>query len=336
MPINKNALLRYQVLDRCFRNPGKRYYIKDLLKACNDALFDYDPEAQGIKKRQLYEDIRFMESSQGWSIPLERIRDGQRTYLRYDDLDFSINNQPLNEVETEQLKSAMMVLTKFKGMPQFEWVNELMPKIDQSFNLTNAPNEIISFESNQFLLGLEYLNDFFNAIRFKQALEITYQSFKSNAEQSFCFHPYYLKQFSNRWYVFGKNQGFDSLTNLALDRCKKVEISSSEYDDSQIVNFEEYFDDFIGVTKSQDTGIQKIVLKAIRSSPPYIKSKPLHPSQKRIEETDKHYLFSIEVIPNYELEKLVLSYGEDIEVVEPKDFRDKIHSRIKSGLNNYK
>lgn len=69
-----------------------------------------------------------MESSQGWNIPLERIKDGRKKIFRYKDLAFSINNQPLNELEAEQLKSAMFVLKRFKGLPQFKWINELLPK----------------------------------------------------------------------------------------------------------------------------------------------------------------------------------------------------------------
>ena len=83
MAVNKNAMLRYQVLDKCFRNTGKRYYINDLIEACNKALLEYSPDSDGIKKRQLYEDIRFMESSQGWSIPLDRVKEGRRSYFQY-------------------------------------------------------------------------------------------------------------------------------------------------------------------------------------------------------------------------------------------------------------
>ena len=133
MPNNKNALIRYQALDRCFRNPGRRYYWENLLEACNKALLDFDPASDGIQRRQLLDDIRFMESEQGWSIPLERHKEGKRVFYRYDDLKFSINNQPINETEAHQLKSALLVLSRFKGLPQFEWINEIIPKFEQSF-----------------------------------------------------------------------------------------------------------------------------------------------------------------------------------------------------------
>ena len=66
MSLNKNAQIRYQVLDRCFRNTGRIYFIDDLLEECNKALLNFDSTSKGIQRRQLFDDIRFMESEQGW------------------------------------------------------------------------------------------------------------------------------------------------------------------------------------------------------------------------------------------------------------------------------
>ena len=86
MPINKNAIIRYQVLDKCFSDFRHRYYIEDLIEACSEALYDYTGKG-GVGRRQIFDDITFMESSQGWSIPLERLKDGKRTYYRYENRD---------------------------------------------------------------------------------------------------------------------------------------------------------------------------------------------------------------------------------------------------------
>ena len=85
MAVNKNALIRYQALDRCFRNSGRMYFWEDLLEECNKALMDFDPNSEGIQRRQLFDDIRFMESEQGWLIPLGRIQYSRKVYYRYED-----------------------------------------------------------------------------------------------------------------------------------------------------------------------------------------------------------------------------------------------------------
>lgn len=335
MAINKNAFIRYQALDRCFRNPGRKFYIADLLEICNEAITELDPNSSGIKVRQLYDDITFMESSQGWSIPLDRIKDGRKKYFRYEDSSFSINSEPINDLEAEQLKSAMMVLKRFKGMPQFEWINELLPKLDDTFKLSHHSDNIISFDRNEYLKGTEYLSPLFNAILYKQALLITYQSFKSDTEQKLIFHPYHLKSYNNRWFLFGKSGNYENFTNLALDRIKGIENSETEYLENVALDFEEFFEDIIGVSKLADEKPIKIELLATLKIAPYIKTKPLHGSQKTITDSEDGFTFSIEVIPNYELEQLLLSYGEAITIIGPPDFRQKMKQRVMELLDNF-
>ena len=70
MAFNKNALTRYKILDSCFRNTGRRYFIEDLINACNQALGELKSGYNGISRRQIFDDIAFMESNGGWSIEL--------------------------------------------------------------------------------------------------------------------------------------------------------------------------------------------------------------------------------------------------------------------------
>ena len=93
MPTNKNASIRYQALDKCFRDRFHRYYVEDLLEKCEEALYYYNGVG-GVSRRQIFEDIKFMESDAGWSIPLEHKKDGRKVYYRYSDSNFSINNPP--------------------------------------------------------------------------------------------------------------------------------------------------------------------------------------------------------------------------------------------------
>jgi len=334
MAITKNALIRFQTLDRCFRNPGRRYYINDLLEECNKALIDFDHGSDGIKKRQLYQDLIFMESSQGWSIPLERIKDGRKTYFKYEDPKFSINSQPLNELEAEQLKSAMMVLQRFKGLPQFKWINEILPKLDQAFNFTEDTGGIISFDNNEFLKGLEFIDPLFNAILYKKVIRIKYQSFKNPEPVEMVFSPYHLKEYNNRWFLYGKDSSYDNVINIALDRIVAVEETDLPFEICEI-DFEEYFEDVLGVSFFPEQPIEKIFLRVAKSLWPYIETKPLHGSQKVISRKENYIDISLELILNYELEAQILQFGEKVEVLAPVDFRAKIANRITKSKKKY-
>lgn len=327
MPTNKHAIIRYQALNKCFRNPGKKYYINDLIMECNRAIYEFSGIEDGVKLRQIHDDIRFMESEQGWSIPLKHIRDGKKVYYRYEDMNFSINNQPLNETELIQLRETLLTLSRFRGMPQFEWINEIITRLHSSLNIRNQNEQIIEFEQNDFLKGLEYITPLYNSILYKKVLNIDYRSFKQDVIQTFVFHPYYLKQYKNRWFIFGLNQKLNVIINLALDRILGLDESIQAYIDNEI-NFSEYFEDIIGVTLYKDARPEKIFLKIGHDTFPYIRTKPLHGSQK-IKMNDGEYIVEIEVIPNYELESLILSYGDAIEVLAPESLRNKLVERIK-------
>ncbi|UCS94970.1 WYL domain-containing protein [Echinicola marina] len=334
MATNKNALIRYQTLDKCFRNPGRMYFWEDLLDECNSALAEFDPKVEGIQRRQLFDDIRFMESEQGWSISLKRIRDGRKVYYRYNDLSFSINNQPLNDSEAEQIKSALQILSRFSGTPQFEWVNEMIPMLESKFGLIERKNEVISFESNIDLKGLHFLTPLFNSIINERVLKVTYKDFKSSEPYEITFHPYFLKQYNNRWFAFGLNS--DNLVpnwNLALDRIESLSETSLKYKPSK-TDWEEYFYDLVGVTSPEGVKLQEIVLKFTPEVAPYVVTKPIHPSQKH--KNDPTGLeVRIKVIPNFELERLVLSFGEQVEVIFPQDFKERIAHRLNLAIRSY-
>ena len=133
MPKNKNATIRYRVLDRCFRNRRRRFFIDDLVDACNEELMAYD--GSSVSKRQVQQDIAFLESDAGGAIDLERNRDGHKIYFRYHDPDFSILNIPMSQEEAEQLSDTIQMLSRFNGLPQFTWMDEVLVRLKDSFQL---------------------------------------------------------------------------------------------------------------------------------------------------------------------------------------------------------
>ena len=329
-------MIRYHALDKCFRNRVNKYFIEDLIEECSLAIKDLEPNSNGISKRTVQYDIRFMESEQGWSVPLERHFEEKKVYYRYSDPDFSINNQPLNESEATQLKSALQVLSRFKGAADFSWVEEIAAKLEHELKLKDTEKQVMSFDHNEFLKGLHFLGDLFNAIVYKKSLKIIYQSFKSDKASEIVFHPYFLKQYNKRWFLFGKNNQYPGITNLALDRILSFSDHNIKYIENNEVDFESYFDDIIGVTLHQDEELTKIEIWASNDIAPYIKTKPLHGSQKRISENEDGYTFSIEIIPNMEFEQLILSYGEKVKVLSPDNVVSRIKLMVHGCLKNYK
>lgn len=332
MATNKHAQIRYNTLDKCFRNTGRRYAIDDLVDACNEAIYDFTGKDEGIKKRQLYDDIQFMESEQGWGVELEKTKEGRKVYYRYANPNFSISSKPINETEAIQLKEALLTLSRFKGMPQYEWIDELGSRLDAEFKLNKNSEKVMSFEENEYLEGKTFLSELYNFIIYKKTIFIEYKTFKTENSIVYEVSPYHLKQYNKRWFLFGKSPNFETLTNFALDRIISIKESSTIYEDCTI-DFNEYFEDVVGVT-IPDANIEIIKIRVTDRLVPYIKTKPLHPSQSYQNENGIHRI-TIKVIPNYELESLLLSYGEGLQVLEPISFMEKMKSRIEKMKNNY-
>lgn len=295
-----------------------------------------DPDSDGISRRQIFEDIAFMESEEGWSIDLGRFREERKVFYRYNDTTFSINNMPLNEVEINQLKSAVDILSQFKGMPQFEWMHELVPKLQQGTLVENGKKTIIEFDSNQYLKGIENLGTLHNAISYKKVLCISYHPFEADAPFNVTLHPYYLKQYNNRWFLFGYNPDRGKYDwNLALDRIVSIAEEKGKYEKNTEIDWGEYFEDIIGVTKPADARVEAITLHFYGKTGRYIESKPLHGSQ-RSKWIDSNTLeVSLQLMINYEFERLILSYADSVLVLSPEKLGGQIKERISAALKKY-
>ncbi|RLD51193.1 MAG: WYL domain-containing protein [Bacteroidetes bacterium] len=335
MATNKNAIIRYNALDKCFSNFGKKYYFEDLLDAINNALSDFDASSTGIKIRQLRDDIRFMRSEAGYSAPIKAFQeDGKKAYYRYEEKDFSINKSPLNVTEIGQLKSALTILQRFEGAPQFEWISEITTMFEDKFELKKSDKKIISYDENIDYSGYNNISPLFNAVLNKQTLKIRYKPFDKH-EFTLIFHPYFLKQYNKRWFVFGYNQELKISTwNMALDRILEIKESDEKYISTNI-DWEDYFYDVIGVTIPQNKKIEEIELLFSEEQSSYIQTKPLHPSQKSYLLESGMLKVKLKLIPNYELELLLLSFADKVKVISPKSLKNKIAERLKKGYLHY-
>lgn len=335
MATNKHAIIRYHALDLCFSNTGRKYFIDDLIEACNKAIYEYTGKSDTVKRRQVFNDIKFMESEQGWSVPLDRIKESKQAYYRYSDKTFSIKKQIVNESEAKQLKEALLLLTRFKGMPQFEWMEEILVRIESTFNFTGNTNIIVGFEQNPYLKGLDNFTEIFNSIHYEKVLKINYQGFKQEKPTEITLHPYYLKQYNSRWFLFGFNDNLKTITNLALDRIIDFKESNKKYISNNEINFEEYFEDIVGVTLMESETPKRILIEVASSIWPYIKSKPLHGSQKIVKKDKRGVMIELFVQMNYELITLLFSFGEGLKILEPDDLRKNIKTKAEALFNKY-
>jgi predicted DNA-binding transcriptional regulator YafY len=333
MPTNRHAQIRYTVLDQCFSNFNRVYTYDDLLREVNNKLRDIG--TKGIEKRQLQYDIQHMQSSEGWSIELEEgLKQKRKKVFRYADKNFTIADNPLNVSEIEQLETTLTILSRYKHREEFSWLEELIPRMQQAFDLVAAGEEgIISYQQNVDLKGIEHLGTLFNLIVKHKQIKLIYEPF-NKSEQEHILNPLHLKQYNNRWFLFGYNTEYDSISNFPLDRINLIEELGETFAPHNI-NWLDYFDDIIGVTHPEDAKVETIKLRFSEKRISYVKTKPLHSTQRILKDDPSGLSISIEVIPNNEMYQLLLSFGHQVEVLAPEIVRKEMKAKIQKMVKIY-
>lgn len=217
------------------------------------------------------------------------------------------------------------------GLPHFDWLNVVAARFEQSSR--QPGRQIASFESGPNG-DSRFFQPLLDAANNKYAVQLCYQKFDSEPTQR-VVHPYYLKQYRLRWYLFCFDERRQQIVCFALDRivslqkAKDVEFKETE------VDFNHYFDDIVGVTKPSGGQVEHIRLWADHWVTNYLSTSPLHNSQRTESEGPEYCVLTLDVIPNFELEQELLFLGEHVKVMEPETLRATIRRRLQATTNMY-
>lgn len=336
MPVNRNALIRYRTIDKCLGNRFRKWTLDDLIEACSQALYEFEGIDKGVSRRSVQADIEMMRSDKlGYEAPIIVV---DRKFYTYEDKNYSITNIPLSHQDMKVLAEVSGLLKQFKGFSQFEDLTEMVSKLEDKIHSqkTHSPS-VVDFEKNDHLRGLEFIEPIRKAIVSKTALCITYQSFKARHPGTFCFSPYLLKEYRNRWFVLGENHSkHPLLMTLALDRLQSLEEDKNEpYRENNSIDFTTYFSDAIGVTKTPGQKDCEVTFWMDHKTAPYVITKPLHATQKILSEDEKGKTFSIRVILNFELERELLGFGARIKILGPRILKKWITDQLNMAVRQY-
>ena len=332
MPVDRQVLIRYRVLNRCFRNAHREFDINALLDAVNRELEKHD--CQPISERTLRADIQRLQEPP-YHIELdESLKSGKRRLYRYADVSFSLPMVTLDDEEKEMLKKTIAMLSQYDDIPQYQWMLTLLSQIENG-NGWESGKRFVEFQNNADLVGIGHFQVLLGAIINKQPLSISYKPF-GKPERSMNIHPYYLKQYNDRWFLVAQTEGFDDLSVLAIDRIDSIKTLHIPFIESN-VDMEDYFGDSVGVTVFPDRPIEEIRLRVDAKRYPYIATKPIHPSQTIIQDKTKDgsKVFSVRVEPNWEFFSLMLGFGPGVRILSPKSVVREMRRKTKEAALLY-
>ncbi|MDW7692783.1 WYL domain-containing protein [Flammeovirgaceae bacterium SG7u.111] len=335
MAQNKNALIRYKTIDKCLQNRYREWTLDDLIEACSEALYEYEGREVNVSRRSIQLDIQLMRSDKlGYNAPIVVYN---KKYYRYEDENYSITNIPLTENDMNVLSETVEMLKQFKDFSLFSELGGIIQRLEDKVHTEKTKqSSIIHLDKNENLKGLEYLDVLYQAILKELCLTITYQSFKARNPSDLTFHPYILKEFNNRWFVVGRKETESPILTLALDRISKIAYNLNVPYLKEDFHGDEYYKNTVGVTVLNDEQLKEVELKLDKQNAPYVLTKPLHHSQETVEELpDGSVVIKVKVHLNFEFERLVLGFGQSIEVLKPNQLRRKMKYILSRALEKY-
>ena len=335
MPDSKNPLIRYKILDQCLSNTGRNYTWLQLKETINEKLEEIYPDYKGISERQLREDLRYMKSVDGWDAPIITAPGiGRQRYYRYEDPNFTIQDRGLNTQQLEQLKNSMEALKAFRGIPQLEWLDEFLVKMESDYRFISDidPVSKIEWDTNIDLVGREWLEPSMKAINQGLKVSFVYTPFGKEPSTIENTNPVYLKQYNKRWFLLTILAIDKSASVYPLDRISNFRVNDMNIDEGIEFDAESHFDDIVGVSHHRDQPIEEIVLRFTEERFPYVATKPIHPSQRN-RMTEKEVVLKVKV--NKELLQEIHAFGADCYVVKPMWLVEKFREEAQKLHTHY-
>jgi len=321
MPLNKDAYLRYRLIDQCLTNKQHKFPTKEYI------LSKIEEVIGRISVSSLEKDIGKMKELFDAPIYFDRARKG----YCYTQEDFSLNGIPLTHDEITALDFSTSVLQVLKHTPLFKNFEGAIEKVISGYRvgkiLGKSDEELIQVESPLGNSGVQWIERMYQAIIEKQVVEISYRGFDKDPSVHL-YSPFLLKEYRNRWYGVGYSNKHEKTIVLALDRIKSITDTKEKYFSNPDFDPKEYFKYSFGVTQMHEKKPETVVLSFQHLQANYVLSQPLHYSQKVIAESDTEVRVELLVYITQELKMTILSFGSGVKVIAPAKLIEEIKHQV--------
>jgi predicted DNA-binding transcriptional regulator YafY len=337
MPLNKNAFLRYQVIDACLNNKFHPYpSMEVLIEKCSEKIGGL------VSKSTVEKDIHAMKylDPPGFEAPISFDKYNNGYY--YTDPNYSIIKIKVNDEDIDAIEFAAKILRQYRG---FHIVKRYAEAIDRILDVVdvrriledNELDEIVQLETYFYVRGTQFIEPVVRAIKEKKVLHFNYLAFPKSTVELRTLHPYLLKEFRSRWYIVGLDNEKNEIRTFGLDRITSLvnELNDEKISFKQVpFSPNEYFRNTIGVIAPQ-THPPKIILAFNKNDAQYLITQPIHHSQELVRTTKNEVIFSFLLHPTYEFLALLHSYQDGVRILAPKKLKVEFKEMLYRMLKKY-
>lgn len=337
MAHHRQAFLRYRVIDDCLQQRSKTWNHETLAQACTDAVYEMEGDRDEFSRATIMRDLRIMraEPPQGYAAPIHW--DRQRKTYYYADPSFSINKRPLAEQDLRYLQRALQILQQMPHLAEAAPWQQFSTQLQHLLRMqdTELPG-IVQFDTAPATGALRWLMPLYRAIDEKRALALRYRPFTEPA-QEFTISPWLLKQYNRRWFLLAWCRELERVRTYALDRILELNpLAEAPWHIRHDFDPDRHYQDVIGMSIPEGAQLTTVRFRALPLRAKYMATKPLHHSQRILEQTAQYTVFELRVIPNIELQQILLSFGPEIEVVAPAALRAELGRQLREAAELYR
>lgn len=333
MPVSKLAFFRYLLIDRMLRNKFKKYpNMDEILEACKDKF--------GVKSISTIEkDLKAMRIDFNAPISYHKTLKG----YYYTDTDFKLLSVNLSEDHLLALSFVENWLEDFKTIPIFHEFSDAVDKVLDGLEITRSFSKelkevgnFIQIDKSSYYKNSKILSELIKLISDKKVIHITYQKFGAIQPKSYTIHPYLLKEFKSFWYLTGFVEEYKEVRTFGIDRIHSFESTEKTLMPPKEARFnaETFFKHCYGIT-SLNQRPERIVLSFAPWRGNYIKTQPLHPTQRILINNEDELRIELHLINNNELRNLILSFGSSIKVISPMSLKLAVMQELNNAIKAY-
>jgi predicted DNA-binding transcriptional regulator YafY len=331
MPSNKEAIKRYRIIHRILRR-GTRHKSSEITKICND-------RGIPVAKRTIQNDLKDLaeDTELGFYLPI--VKDTKTQTYYYSEIPKDVF--PILELETVEIDAMLFyikMINQYREYPIFTEISNAVKKVITNSNIPPHITELLNnetlleTETHPFIYGTEFIAGILSAIQERKIIDVEYTKFNSESKK-FKIKPLLLKEDKRMWYVVGINTEKGTYITLALDRINNIAITKEHFKPENF-NPEEYFKYSFGITVSDEKPVE-VIISFDSHQGNYLKTLPIHTTQKIIKETTDKFIVSVQVQPSYEFYSKIKSYGEQAVIISPSHVREHLFNCFKTALNKY-
>lgn len=356
--INTPQQARIRILDQCFANPAIKWTRERLINKVIEEM-ESNPDLISYKSTREYSDRTFandkkylgkvlvtksdednLQGNHKYRIEVKKEHTTlgkQLTYYRYSHTNRSFLDNKLSSDEVQKLMDAVQLIQQIKGFDSDNEINSILKGLDAQIKYHSSGGQQVIGLQTVVADGYNYLDDLYNCVINKRVIEIEYEPFEEKSLKK-VVHPYFIKQYNNRWFLLGYDESRNDISNIPLDRIKgKLKPLNNDYKSPEnIFNPDDFFKDIIGVTNRSDYPVEEIVLEFSQKRAPYILTKKIHESQHLLERKENGcIIISLRVKQNFELISLILGHGSQVTVLQPRSLAEEIKKQALEITKKY-